>query len=173
MKDKKKIILTLALLIAGPLIFAQTSLNVVSNSVQIDGTTYEYAIGEMALIQTNQNTNLIVTQGFFQPNNFATKTQSNNALNTENSLMVAYPNPTKNELFIETSQLITADIKFQLFDGAGKLVLEVQKPKNEGADKFSIQMEKLATGNYFLIGTTQTTTNSNYKQIFKIQKTDY
>jgi hypothetical protein len=166
----KKILIVILTIILGPPIFAQTNMNVASKIVEIDGLQFEYSIGEMALIQTQHNSGLIVTQGFLQPHKNSSQTIGDLALEADNALIIVFPNPTKNELFIETRELIESEIKLQLFDGAGKLVLESTRPSNSGNSKFSIQLNNLVTGNYFLIATTKTKSNNNYKQIFKIQK---
>jgi hypothetical protein len=47
--------------------FCQHTLNVSSHSAAIKGLTFDYSIGEMTLVSTERNANLIVTQGLLQP----------------------------------------------------------------------------------------------------------
>lgn len=72
----KKILFTfrnalMALLIMGAASAeAQSTLNVAGNSAKINGMTFDYSIGEMTLVSTERNANIIVTQGYCNPPRF-------------------------------------------------------------------------------------------------------
>ena len=90
--------------------FAQQTFNVSSNSATINNMQFDYSIGEMTLVTTERNANLIVTQGLLQPNSSGTGTQSqpNNTHLSNADLIKVYPNPTENILFVESIDNVDA-----------------------------------------------------------------
>ena len=85
---------------------------------------------------------------------------------TENSRLTlkAYPNPTADVLILTTEGMETEseDLKYNLFDSSGKLVLS--SPVNSNTTR--INMQNLATGTYFL----SVSGNEELTQTFTINK---
>ena len=144
---------------------AQSSFSSTSHSATIQGNTYEYVIGEMTVVSTDRNTNLIVTQGFLQPD------QSNKPSDVANvnaaDFIKAYPNPTNNILNIELKDDFTGKVTYQLFDAAGKVIMS---GNNDGKNKFTLNLEALAIANYYLLLSVPNAAGTLENYSFKIQK---
>ena len=154
----QKPILKTALLVSFTLftsdVFSQQTLNVAGNSAKINGMTFEYSIGEMTIVSTEHNANLIVTQGMLQPSSQTNQPQTTPNGNTLNNLadqIKVYPNPTQNLLFVETNETQIGDYSYQLFDGVGKIVLSQSGQTIIGLNKFSLDLQSIAGGTYYLM----------------------
>jgi hypothetical protein len=134
--------------------FSQQTLNVAGNSAKINGMSFEYSIGEMTIVSTERNANLIVTQGFLQPSIQTDKPQTSpgaNNLTDFSDQIKVYPNPTQNILFVETYETQIGNYSYQLFDGVGKIVLSQSGQTVIGLNKFSLDLHSFAGGNYHLM----------------------
>ena len=154
---------------------AQQTLNVTGNSVKINGMSFEYSIGEMTIVSTERNANLIVTQGALQPSSTTDKhhtTPSANNLNELVDQIKVYPNPTQNILFIETNQTQVGDYSYQLFDGLGKIVLSQSGQTVIGLNKFSLDLQSFAGGTYYLMLSKPSPAGTIENYSFKIQKSN-
>lgn len=153
---------------------AQQTINVSSHSATIQGNTFDYSIGEMSLITTEKNTNLIVTQGFLQPNILPNEVQTPPA-NTPialSDLIKVYPNPTENILNVESIENADAEISYQLFDATGKVVLSEKAFWKAGNNKVSLDLKNFAAGSYYLM-IRKPNANGNLENFsYKIQKTN-
>jgi hypothetical protein len=153
--------------------YAQTTINAASNKAVINGVTFDYSIGEMTLVTTERNNNLIVTQGYLQP-------QPNSSSNDGQAVQThfddladqikVYPNPTENLLFIETNDAIADQVVFQLLDATGRVVLRKNEEQAIGSNKYSLNLSALAAGSYYLILQRATKNSQENTLSFKIQK---
>lgn len=135
-------------------VFSQQTLNVAGNSAKINGMSFEYSIGEMTIVSTERNANMIVTQGMLQPSSQTDKPQTTPGANNLNDLadqIKVYPNPTQNILFVETYETQMGDYSYQLFDGVGKIVLSQSGQTVIGLNKFTLDLQPFAGGNYYLM----------------------
>jgi hypothetical protein len=153
--------------------YGQQTLNTSSHSTTMHDAVFEYSIGEMTLINTFENKNLIVTQGFLQPE--IKGTLSNPLFGSQvfkdfTQQIRVYPNPTDDILFIETGNVNTANFSFQLFDAVGKLVLSQSKQQIIGPTKLSVSLAALASGTYHLIARMPNLKGLPENLSFKIQK---
>jgi hypothetical protein len=83
------------------------------------------------------------------------KLSCNSVLNIEESEILelaVFPNPTTEELFINFSDNVSGQILFQVFDTAGKLVLE---KKENVTSVIRLDVSTLSTGNYTLKATSE------------------
>lgn len=176
---QKKRILKMILLVfiscSSPALFAQQAINVSSHSAKIDGAVFDYSIGEMTSISTEHTAGLIVTQGILQPHATAqtgNAPQQNPGLSGNSDLIKVYPNPTENLLFVESVEPADAAISYSLYDATGKLILNDEVLWKAGANKFSLHLQTLAAGSYYLLirKSTASATAENFS--FKIQKTN-
>jgi hypothetical protein len=71
---------------------------------------------------------------------------------SEMALLEVYPNPTDEALFISFSENISDQINLQVFDTAGKLILEKREP---AANVIRLDVSTLSTGNYTLKATSE------------------
>ena len=162
MISSKKIFILLGLSFLTQISFSQNSINVTSNTATVNGIVHDYSIGEMAMIATERNDNLIITQGVIQPITASLKTNGKVIKTDLIDFVKVYPNPTKNLLSIELIE--TENISLQLFDALGKLILEM---KNR-TQKTIIDMTSYSIGNYYLLAFNPK--DQTQKIFFKIQK---
>ncbi len=174
----KKVKLSLAFIVFGSAMslnaFCQQTINVSSHSATINGLRFDYSIGEMTLVTTERNTNLIVTQGLLQPHGSGSGTQSQpgNAAMPLSDMVKVYPNPTTNILFVESVENADADISYQLFDAAGKVVISKTIALKAGPNKFSLDLESFAAGAYYLMVRKPNAQGNLENYSYKIQKTN-
>ncbi len=152
---------------------AQQTLNIAGNSAKINGMTFDYSIGEMTLVSTERNANLIVTQGMLQPQvsgSVANDESGNTTLSVLLDNIKVYPNPTQNSLFVETHETQVADYSYQLMDGLGKVVLQKEGQTQVGLNKFVLDLQSYAAGTYYLMLRKPNPTGQLENYSFKIQK---
>ena len=124
--------------------YSQQTINVTNHSAKINGMLFEYAIGEMTLISTDKNNQLIVTQGFLQSIiqqssiSFAMNASENVTDKLNDSPIKVYPNPSNREV-VRFNQV--QDVK--VYDTLGKLVLSAKNAS-------SIDTKSFNTGIYFI-----------------------
>jgi hypothetical protein len=162
MKKQKQFLLLLGLFFISKISYSQGAINVTSNTIKINGIIHDYSIGEMTMITTEMNANLIVTQGILQPGNFTKKTNDEILKSDLIDFVKVYPNPTENLLFVELLNAENATI--QLFDAVGKMILETKST----TQKSTIDLSPYSTGNYYLV--VFSPNNQTQKMSFKIQK---
>ena len=154
--------------------FSQQAINVSSHSATINGLKFDYSIGEMTLVTTERNANLIVTQGLLQPigsGSGATANPGNTSIALNDAIKV-YPNPTENILFVESIENADADISYQLFDATGKIVLSEKISWKAGPNKFSLDLKNYAAGAYYLMIRKPNAQGNMENFSYKIQKTN-
>jgi hypothetical protein len=168
---------TSAMLAVGLLVFsgasAQSTLNVTGHSAKINGMTFDYSIGEMTLVSTEKSGNLIVTQGLLQPgagSAVADGQGSGQGLNSLADRINVYPSPTQNVLYVETEETLIADYGLQLFDAAGKVVLSKEGQTVAGTNRFTLDLQSFAGGNYYLMVRKPGADGKPQTYSFKIQK---
>ena len=151
--------------------FSQNTFNVAGNTATINGATFDYSIGEMTLVSTERNANLIVTQGLLQPTGLGRKTESTP---TSHSLTLdrvkVYPNPTSDLLYVESFEDNESTADYQLYDATGKLIISKNVALQAGANKISFDMQSYAAGTYYLMIKQSKDENSTLS--FKILKTN-
>lgn len=163
-KNLKSIFVLAFVLSIGQNMWAQSTFSATSHSATIQGVTYEYVIGEMTLVTTEKNPNLIVTQGFLQPQNV----EAPAGVDDQNlaQFLQVYPNPTDDVVFIDIKQDVLTNLTYNLFDASGRVLLT---GKADGKNLLTVNVKSYATGNYYLLLTSNHTGKpENYS--FKIQK---
>jgi hypothetical protein len=155
-------------------VFCQNTLNVSSHSATINGATFDYSIGEMTLVSTERNANLIVTQGLLQPNGSrnGTQAQPGNTQIASSDLIKVYPNPTENILNVESFENAEAAISYQLFDATGKVVLSENAIWQAGTNKVTLDLKNYAAGSYYLMIRKPNANGIIENFSYKIQKTN-
>ncbi|MEX0811783.1 MAG: T9SS type A sorting domain-containing protein [Chitinophagales bacterium] len=112
-----------------------------NGSIQLDQT-----VGE-TVITTESSNNIIITQGFHQPESDLTI----NVPEIERAVeMKIYPNPTSSQVFVDITKVEAESINIQLIDLSGKL-LYLKEGVAPLATKESIDMTPFATGTYILL----------------------
>jgi Secretion system C-terminal sorting domain len=151
-----KRIFTLLLIPWASLCFAQRVVNTTGTSLSNANLTVEYSVGEM-VTTTLTGTQQVVTQGLLQPS-YAVTTETNDLFDTKFSLR-CYPNPTIEELIIETD--FRGFRKASIYSIDGKLVSQ------QVFDYQSIKVGTLSTGSYILTLTDEQNLYSKTIKIFK------
>lgn len=126
---------------------AQQSLNATSHSQTIDGKEHAYTLGDMVLVQTIQQSGLIVTQGYFQPFSLNKVSQSATQQEFFHAVKV-YPNPTSQQLWIEVVDDQFNKLQYSLTDMNGKRIFN--GVSNSSSKKVSLNLNQLSNGLYNL-----------------------
>ena len=74
-----------------------------------------------------------------------------------------YPNPANNEIIIPNSDNISGDVQIKVYDLLGKLIIEKNISNSIALDKFSISINNLPTGVYFILLSDQNGAQEKYK----------
>jgi|SRR5690554_1296509 len=146
----KKIKLTVALLI--PLsFFAQETVPASGGDASGSGGAVAYSIGQV-VYTTNTGTNGNVSQGVQQPYEIyeTTGLSNNSKIKIE---LVAYPNPTKNNLTLRVEDNQYSTLSFELYDLQGKILDGGKLTSNSAI----IKMEQLPRATYILKVTNENT----------------
>lgn len=131
------------------------------------GYVISYTIGEMALVKTEQNNGLFITQGITQPLTFIADTVYECYNKSE---VTVYPNPASGVFSLKLNLFKRGIVKTQLIDAMGKLIETKQFPYNT----FSItqyNIKHLANGMYFLqLYFTEAGSTKAKKCVYSVQK---
>ncbi len=138
--------------------FAQSGAVAAGGTANGAGGTATYTIGEANYINTT-GTGGTVTQGLQQPFELFTVNIEESNLQAEVGI---YPNPTNEYIVLSVKDVDTKDIRYQLYDMQGSLLVD---KKIEGTET-SIYMENYATATYFL----KVLNSKNESKEFKIIK---
>lgn len=106
-----------------------------------------YTIGEMILVETKQNSNLIITQGILQIDH-GLESEDKNGMFDDGDIKV-YPNPTPNLLIVKMGMLNQGKMDLQLYDMLGRLIITDQFDYIAFASK-QYQLNKYAAGTYLV-----------------------
>lgn len=142
------------LMFNGSLAFAQQNMNVCGNSAKIGENYFDYSIGEMTLVNTLRNSTMILTQGFLQPDYLSIHPgnqllpQSNHPL-SDDALKV-YPNPTDQMLYLESVNQEDLQIRYQLLNAAGSMIVDSKASWKKGRNRLSLDLQSISAGYYFL-----------------------
>jgi hypothetical protein len=169
-KQLQKLAICLALsLFFGRNVSAQTAVNVSGHTATIGQYVFDYSIGEMAIISTERNSSLIITQGYLQPIDVKSVGQNaNNGLSNWADQVKVYPNPTDKTIFFEMDEASAQNYSFNLVDATGKTVLHNDYQSTKGINKVSFDVSSFAVGTYFLM----VEKKGDVITSFKIQKTN-
>jgi Secretion system C-terminal sorting domain len=126
---------------------APSIINAGGGSANISGRTFEYSIGEMAVVSTDKAGNTFLTQGLLQPITVTPEGLTNIALGK--TLFNIYPNPTSEILNIDLLNKVTVLNNISLYDATGKLIITLDNPKFTN-NKYTLDFSNFAFGHYLL-----------------------
>ncbi|KAA5533200.1 T9SS type A sorting domain-containing protein [Taibaiella lutea] len=149
---KTKITITTCLIISMVTgVYAQSigpsTINASGGSKVISGNTYEFSIGEMALVNTASGSNIIVTNGVLQPVASTTRVKDVNYLSDN---LKVYPNPSDNVLNIQPDFETGGQLTYHLYDALGRVMLTGEFNLASGKEKQTISLSQLAASSYVL-----------------------
>lgn len=159
---------SLFLVIANSLVNAQSTINVGGNSATIEGINFDYSIGEMAVISSNRNSNIILTQGLLQCDYHPVSLPAISTMISNSINMKVYPNPVVNMLTIESNSLRSEKYICLLKDMSGSILLKEKFDTEKNNRKKIISMQPFSSGEYFLMIQSESSNNAMF--CFKIQK---
>lgn len=143
-------------------------INAAGGSANIGSATYEFSIGEMAVVHTASTGNIVVTHGVLQPLMKATSIKDADFFKQFLSL---YPNPTQNIVYFQPAFRRGGILSFQLFDVVGRLVMDGSFDLKYGSEKQQIVLGHLVSGSYMLHVRFEQGVNT-FNTAYKIQKLD-
>ena len=123
-----------------------STIDAAGGSAGLSGNTYEWSVGDMAVITTYTSGSLVVTQGTLQPFNIPTGINKI----TLDQMLKAYPNPATNTVFLEYNLDNAGKLDYVLQDIAGKTVQQKTLSITPGSNKEAISMSALANAVYML-----------------------
>ena len=153
----KKLIIA-AFVLAPMAIFAQSAERQVIASTggyaTATGLQVSSTVGETATA-TGTSSNIIITQGFQQPNGTAVGIKElNNGLSVN-----VYPNPASNDVVLEIDAKSNLMVNATVYDMEGKTTgVSVSNLKVNGTLKQTLDISELTTGNYLISFTDENTT---------------
>lgn len=141
-------------------IYSQETVTSAGGNFSVAGGSASYTIGQISyttLTQSNQSLN----QGVQQPVEIITLSDS--VFLFENSIVMAYPNPTSDNIFLEISNDFLENCTYSIWDSKG-----VEVYKGVVRDSITtIPIKNFAIGIYFLTVNKQNVSNKVFKIIKK------
>lgn len=158
------------LMLCSILVEAQQGLNATSHSVQINGMTFDYSIGEMVLVNTESTSQFIITQGLLQPHSLSSAAPNGHptVYNPLSDAIRVYPNPSDNRVFVDWTASQTSRVTYRLYDATGKVLLTQAFDQHLGSNQISLEIQAFAAGTYYLM--LEGLSPDGQQQSFKIQK---
>lgn len=126
---------------------AQSTLNATGGHASIGGDHFEYAIGEMTVVNTASTSNIIVTHGVLQP---SSGTTSIDELDDFSQSLSVYPNPTRDYVVIRPDLAGNTGLTYALYDAQGRVVLQEDAQLQNGSEEQEVNLRGLPSGNYVL-----------------------
>ncbi len=144
MKKSKIFFLLLFITLITTKISAQESVNTSGGDTFGSGGSVSYSIGQI-VYTTNTGSNGSVAQGVQQPYEISIVTSIDEA-NCITLSVLAYPNPTADNLTLEIKNFDYSDLSYHLFDINGRLL----QSKKITESQTKITMGNLVTATYFV-----------------------
>ncbi len=128
---------------------AQNTFNAAGFTIATPTVVHTYSIGEMAIISTAINNDLIVTHGVLQPTENTSATITNAIIDVLQNVQV-YPNPSS--AVVNTAFTIThaGDVCISIMDVTGKQIYKQARAYSPGIYIIPITIETLPEGTYTL-----------------------
>ncbi|MBK7028745.1 MAG: T9SS type A sorting domain-containing protein [Bacteroidales bacterium] len=144
------------------------AVNSTGGTAIISGNVYDWSFAEMALTETSVSPNMIVTAGLLQP--IDPNVEVPELLETTIYLNV-YPNPTADQLYLESNLKEAGQLMIQMYDLTGRLIKDQTTEMEAGNQLETIAMDQCTPGEYLLrVLFLSVKPDSRYQQTFKIQK---
>lgn len=145
---------------------AQSNLNATGASQTLAIGTYDYSVGEMMVISTQNNSQITVTQGLLQIEDPSLGV-SQSVFSKQD--LKFYPNPVDNILNIQPDLRGAGELSVQLFDLHGRRLLQKKFSLQTGLEKQQLDLSSLQQASYML-NVQFNHGKQSYKQSYKIIK---
>ncbi|HEV7781193.1 MAG TPA: T9SS type A sorting domain-containing protein [Chitinophagaceae bacterium] len=146
--------------------FAQQTFNSAGTNAVSGNFSLDWSVGELSLVSTVQNGNLVFTQGLLQGNIIVFVTTPSSIADGEIKIL---PNPTPGMLYLQTGFLKPGKLSVIIYNAAGQLLSQSQEQLNGFTTK-SIDMSAYAAGTYMLQVSFRDVTGNERKRTYKIIK---
>ncbi|MEZ4799046.1 MAG: T9SS type A sorting domain-containing protein [Flavobacteriales bacterium] len=153
---------TLSIVLTG---HSQEIINSTSGQAEIDGNIFEYAIGEMVLVDAFSSSEVLLTQGYLQPSEVVTISVSE--FDESNQYIHVYPNPFSSMLQIGCNGIPDGNYNIDIMDASGRLVYQHGRCLLSSNQNIQLDLSAFAVG-YYVIKVSSVT--SGVSQICKIVK---
>lgn len=137
---------------------AQETLNTTGADASNGAESISFSVGQM-VYSTTENSNGSINEGVQQP--FEIYTTKINTKTKNNFTLNLFPNPTNNSINLHLDNKGNATFFYKLSDNLGRVLKEEKIMSSET----KIEMEQLASGNYYLLVGTATENVQSFKII--------
>ncbi len=144
------------------------TLNATGGTQIIGSNEFDWSVGEMTLVSTFSNANIIVTQGLLQPVG-SDKTGVANNVAIGNQLKV-FPNPASSVLSFQYISQRPGTLEYRMVDMTGKASISRTINIVQGNNEEQIDLTHLSCATYFLEVTVNSGSSSAESISYKIQK---
>lgn len=122
-----------------------TALTAAGGSGTINATTHEYAVGQISSGASLTAPGILITPGVLQPS----INRAGVAGIPQEQLQV-FPSPAESDLFIQPAFSGAGELRYSLYDAAGRLISERNAKLQTGTEKQQLSVRALAAGQYML-----------------------
>lgn len=143
-----------------PKVFASSG-----NSFSNASYSFDYTIGEMALVDTKQNPQLIITQGFHQPENSLVNI---NEQSGDSVFFFVYPNPVNEFIQIQFLNDGLKKASIRIYDLTSRVIFSEEKYVERGTIE-RIYSNRFVSGSYFIEVIVKGDDSTYIKHLQKIQ----
>ena len=141
-----------SLLVAGTFISVVSGAQINSPNVVASGGSFftagtftnSFTIGEMTMVETFSTGSFMLTQGFQQPDDFASVVISQEYLHE----FAAYPNPSNGSVSFEYTLSHAGKVYVTVSDAIGQIVYNSSEEKLAGAQRDQLNLSAFANGLY-------------------------
>jgi Secretion system C-terminal sorting domain len=133
------------LMLCASLANGQEAITASYGSGTIGGQVIDWTLGDMAAIETIENTNLIVTQGFLQPVSGKVLTEEPRL---DKGIVELFPNPTQDWVNLKATFADPVVLRYSVMDISGKLLLEKNLDGVQQVHSDAIDLSGFAAGTY-------------------------
>jgi hypothetical protein len=142
------------------------TLNAAGGGTVIAGNSYDFSIGEMTVVSTNQAGSIVVTQGVLQPYDHPMAVHD---VPLANNLKV-YPNPATNVVNIQYNAQAAGKVSYSLLDMTGKVITAKSAAAAQGTMTEQVNVSALPAATYMLQVTVDIPGTQKQTIPYKIQK---
>lgn len=128
---------------------SQTTINTAGNAMVQSGITYEWSLGEMALVETMANSDAIITHGFLQPLVLPSLIKPTNVPIVYPSNILTANGDGKNDTWVIKEIENYPDNELSVFDRAGRVVYHAKNYQNNW--RGTLSGLPLAEGTYYYL----------------------
>lgn len=143
------------------------TLNATGGSKVINGNTYEWSVGEMALVSTSAGSNIVVTQGLLQP---VPGPSGIDVVSNLSKQLEVYPNPAGEMVYLRYDLKQAGKLEYILQDMTGKAILKNNINAGNTASTTEISLGNLPSATYMLYISFQPVNGTAEQASFKIDK---